>query len=76
MAQVLRRKHSLKGRPKGPLIRRFQELGQNPGPLARLSRENRMEDLSLVDIGEAITRLTGERATDLALMAMRMMSRR
>ena len=69
MAQVLRRKHSLKGRPKGPLIRRFQDLGQNPGPLARLSRENRVEDLPLADIGEAIARLTGERPADLALMA-------
>ena len=66
---LLRRKHSLKGRPKGPLIRRFQELGQNPGPLARLSRENRTEDLTLADIGEAIARLTGERPADLALMA-------
>ena len=64
---MLRRKCSLNGRPKGPLIRAFQALGQYPGSLAGLSRENMMEHLSLTDIGEAITTLTGEMAADFTL---------
>lgn len=69
MAQVLKKKHTLKGRAKGPVFRRFNDMGPNPAQFARLARENRTEDMSLADVGAALTSLTGEKVSDLALMA-------
>ena len=68
MAQVLRRRHSLQRRPKGPLVRRFLELGPVVGPMARLARDTRTEDATQPDVEAAIQRITGERPGDLAMM--------
>ena len=68
MAQVLRRRHSLQRRPKGPLVRRFLELGPVVGPMARLARDTRTEDATQPDVEAAIQRITGERPGDLAVM--------
>ena len=69
MAAVLRRKHSLRDASKARLVHRLRDGHGVNGPLARLSRDSRTEEMSEDNLRQAIRRLTGERPEDLFDMA-------
>ena len=69
---VLRRRRDLAGKPVViQLIRRLRDAPQVDGPLAKLARDQRTEDLSEEDLMNAIRRLTGENPEELLQMAGR-----
>lgn len=69
MATVLRRRHSLRGKSVVPLVKRLRGAQDIRGPMARLARDVRTEEMPRVDLLAAIKRITGEEATDILQMA-------